>query len=132
MLINQIKYLLFKYDPYGFHWVNSIQSAIMVIVLFLVQSCYNIPGFNIAMQLPFFGLIATGSVIGYNNRLKAMAIFSFACITYAVVLSLVYNYRTLVVLTVGVMISIFFMLSKKNTRITWNDCSFTGCNVYII
>ena len=101
------------YDPYGFYRVNGLQCITMVVILFSVQRIFNIPEFKTAMNLPLFGLMMIGLFSGYNNRLKALAIFFTAAIIYTVILNVVHQYRSLTVFAVGVMVSIAFSLSKK-------------------
>ena len=113
MLLAKLKTVLNNYDPYGIFRVNTLQGGTMVILLFLINAVYRIPNFNVTMQLPLYCLMATGMVFGYANRLKNALIFCTVCTCYAILLSIVHNYRMLTVFTVGACIAFFFALAKK-------------------
>lgn len=113
MLLGRLKTALNNYDPYGIFRVNTLQGGTMVTLLFLINAIYRIPNFNVTMQLPLYCLMATGMVFGYANRLKNALIFCVVCTCYAILLSIVHNYRMLTVFTVGACIAFFFALAKK-------------------
>lgn len=113
MLLDKLKTALNNYDPYGIFRVNTLQGGTMVTLLFLINAIYRIPNFNVTMQLPLYCLMATGMVFGYSNRLKNALIFCIVCTCYAILLSVVHNYRMLTVFTVGACIAFFFALAKK-------------------
>ncbi len=115
VILNKFRHILDNYDPYGIMRVNAFQCLAMLIGIFLVNSIYNIPHFNIVIQLPLYACIAFPFTTGYNKRLKSMAIYDIASIVYAIILNFVYNYHLLTVFTVGMVIASFFYFSKKRS-----------------
>lgn len=111
--LKKLKTALDTYDPYGLYRVNAFQTLFVITGLFLINAVFNFPQFTILMNLPIFGMLAICVSMGYGERLKTMLIYSIATIIYSVMLSIVQNYRFLTVLTVGIMILLFFTLSKK-------------------
>jgi hypothetical protein len=113
MLEEKIRRALKDYDPYGFRQVVAAQSAFVVVGLFLIHFAYALPNFNQVMLMPAWGLIAIGRQVGFNARLRHLAIFFFICVVYACLLTSVQSYHYLTVITVGVVIASLFMLSKN-------------------
>ncbi|MDQ5920905.1 MAG: hypothetical protein QG673_961 [Pseudomonadota bacterium] len=112
-ITSPVKQRINDYDPYGVMRVNALQSLTMLIGVLLINSTYNIPYFNIVIQLPLYSCMAFPLISGYYNRLKCLLIYSAACILYAIILNLAYNYRLLTVFAVGMVIASFFYLAKQ-------------------
>lgn len=106
-----------NYDPYGLLRVTSLQSFIMVFCIFVINFMFSIPGFNVGMQLPLYGLMAIGAGIGYNQRIRNMVIYILFTLAYVILLSIVQNYRILTVMSVGVVVFSLFTISKKHQPI---------------
>lgn len=113
MIVTYFKKALDAYDPYGMYRVNAFQCFLMISTLFIINSVFNLSNFSTTIFLPVFGSLAICMTNGYDERLKAMFIYSVATIGYALILSVVSSNRGITVIVVGIVIVSFFELAKK-------------------
>lgn len=117
MLAAGIKNRLDQYDPYGFFRVSSAQALYLITFLFILNFIFQIPDFNYVIQIPLFGLLIFNVEPDFNKRILNMLTFCGICVIYSLLLSIVYNYRILVIAMVGSVILSLFSLSRKYPRL---------------
>lgn len=103
------------YDPYGFFLVSAGQTTFVVTGLLLINFVYAFPDFLKILPIPAFALLVAGREHGFDNRVKQMIVFTILTIVYSVLLTIVHEYRYLVVLVVGLFTYSCYTFSKKFT-----------------
>lgn len=112
-LIAKLRDALFQHDPYGLLRVGATQAVFVTIGLFLINFAFALPHFNTVYVVPAIGFMVIAFEPSFNLRLRNMAIFCLIVLVYTLLLSLVQNYRYLLVGVAGGVIFTLFILSRK-------------------
>lgn len=112
-MVSALQKALNSYDPYGFMQVSAAQASFVTVGLFLINFAFALPNFTDVFILPAFGLIIIATERDFDRRIIQFIIFCLLSIIYGILLTIVHEYRYFVVITVGIVIFSYYMLSKK-------------------